>query len=93
MIDQIAILLTFILNNKKLNQKRVSFLLNQIDNNGKSVKELARTYNISPSKIFNIKNNREHYMRWFSRRKFDEIDQADEIVINNFLFEFIKTWR
>ena len=31
-------------------------------------------------------------MRGLSRRKFVEIDQADEIVINNFLFEFIKTW-
>ena len=93
MIDQIAIQLTFILNNKKLNQKQVSFLLNQIDNNGKSGKELARTYNISPSTLYNIKNNREHYMRGSSRRKFVEIEQVDEIVIKNFLFEFIKTWR
>ena len=32
-------------------------------------------------------------MRGFSRRKYEEIDQTDEIVINNFLIEFIKTWR
>ena len=31
-------------------------------------------------------------MRVLSRRKFVEIHKADKIVINNFLFEFIKTW-
>ena len=47
------------------------------------MKELARKYNVSLSTLSNFKNNRQHFMEGASRRKFVEIDQANQKEVDS----------
>ena len=45
------------------------------------MKELAHKYNVSLSTLYNIKNNRHKLYGGVSRRKFVEIDEADQMKL------------
>ena len=83
----------FTINNKKLNQKQVVLLIEEIKFSGKPIKELAQKYNVSLSTLYNIKNQQGHYLEGESRRKYTEIDHSDELSICNLVSEFVKSWR
>ena len=65
------------ISNIKLNQKQAIHLIKVLDFSGKGVKELFQKYNLDPSTIYNIKNNRDHYLIAESRRKIVEIEDED----------------
>ena len=52
----------FTISNKKLNQTQVVHLIKDLDFSGMGVKELSQKYNLVPSTIYNIRNNRDHYL-------------------------------
>ena len=54
---------------------------------------LSKTHDISISTLCNIKNNRDHNIGEVFRRKFEETDKSNEIVIDKLLIDFIKAWR
>ena len=60
---------------------------------GKGSKSYPKKYNLAPSTIYSIKNNRYHYLIRESRRKIVEIDHEDYKSIYSLIIEYFESCR
>ena len=56
-------------------------------------KELSQKYNLAPSTIYNVRNNRDHYLIGENRRKIVEIDHEDYKSIYKLIANYFRSWR
>ena len=62
---------------QKLDHSQVQILLEEIDKKNLSISNIASMFNVSPATLYNIKNQRNYFLNWRSRRKFNRINNED----------------